>query len=101
MDIEEIKKRKLQEMQEQQKQQAQVQQQIAMLEEMAKQVMTPEAFSRYTTVKLAFPEKAIQALAVVVQKMQQGVMGKVTDEEFKGILMMLEPQKKEFRITRK
>lgn len=102
MDIEEIRKKRLQQLQDEQlKQQGQMQQQIAMLEEMAKQAMTPEAFSRYMTLKVAHPEKAVQAIAVLAQKMQQGLSRKVTDEEFKDLLIMLEPKKREFTITRK
>jgi len=61
-----------------------------MIEKIAKQKMTREAVSRYGTVKLAHPEKAIRAIAYVAQAVQSGqIKGMITDEKFKEILIDL------------
>lgn len=83
------------------KQQQDLEQQVAMLEQMVRQLMTPEAMSRYMTLKMAHPEKAMQALVLIAQQVQQGLANKITDEAFKELLQRMEPQKKEFRINHK
>jgi len=109
-DIEELKRRRMEELQQQAlsqqtdmlKEQIQLQKQVAMLETVVKQKMTKEAISRYGNLKAAHPEKAIQIIAVLAQAIQQGQINEqITDEKFKILLKQLEPEKKEFKITKK
>ena len=86
-----------QEMQERQ----QLNQQIEQLEIIAKQYMSREAVSRYGNLKAAHPEKAIQSIVMIVEMVQQGKLSKVSDEEYKKLLQMMTPKKKEFKLTRK
>lgn len=80
--------------------QEQFAEQIGMLESMVRQCMSKEAWSRYTNIKAADPERAVQILAVLGQLMQarQGVQ--ITDEQFRLLLMKLTPQKRETKIRR-
>lgn len=82
--------------------QAKLQQQILMLENNAKRLMTAEAVARYGNVKAAHPEKAVQLTALITQLAQQGqVKGLISDDQLKELLMHMEPKKRETRITRK
>ncbi len=107
MDLEEIKKRKLEELkQEVEKQQLQehlqVQEQVEQLESIAKPLMTSDAISRYYNLKAVHTEKAIQSIVIITQLAQQGKLpNKVTDEQYKELLVKLTPEKKEFRIHKK
>lgn len=84
------------------KEQAQLQQQIAALDNMAKQYLTAQALSRYGSIKAAHPEKAIQVMVVITQSVQNGQMKeKMTDEQLKELLLRLEKPRKEFRMVRK
>ncbi|MBI5392187.1 hypothetical protein HZB00_04250 [Candidatus Woesearchaeota archaeon] len=78
-----------------------VQQQITALENIAKQFMSSEAITRYGALKSAHPQKALQVVAIISQLAQQGqVKEKLTDAQFKQLLMQLEPQKRETKIKR-
>ena len=77
-----------------------IQQRILEIENIAKAYMTQEAITRYGTLKSAHPEKAIQAIALVAQLASQNqIKEKITDQQFKALLMKLEPEKKETKIT--
>ena len=93
MDLEELKKQKMLELmrqaQEQETEKAAISEQLEMIEKIAKQKMTREAVSRYGTVKLAHPEKAIRAIAYVAQAVQSGLKEMVDDEKFKEILKQI------------
>lgn len=107
-DIEEIKRKKLEELQRMQQEalqgelqeQAQMQQQINMLENMVKPILTKQALERYGRLKIAHTEKAVQLLVVLVQLMQQGT-NSIDDNQLKDVLTKITPAKKEFRIKRK
>lgn len=80
----------------------QLQQQIAALDNMAKQCLAPEALSRYGSIKAAHPQKALQLMLVIAQMAQQGQLReRLTDAQLREMLLRLEAPKKEFRITRK
>jgi len=80
------------------KKQAELQKQIEILENVAKQYMTKEAIERYGNLKSAHPEKAIQAITLIVQLIQSNQLTqKLSDEDFKNILLQLE-QKKDFKL---
>lgn len=106
MSLEEIKKRKLQELkknlEKQKEDQAQLHQQIDMVENFAKKYLDSKAISRFGNLKAAHPEKAIQVTAVIVQAVQSGqIQQKLSDEQFKQLLMNMESKKREIKITRK
>lgn len=62
----------------------QLQEQLGMIEKIAKQKMTKEAISRYGNIKLAHPEKAIKAITTVAQLQEE-----IDDDKFKQILRKL------------
>src|SRR3989344_3851791 len=107
-EIDEIKRRKIEELQrkilEKQnselKEQIELNQQIEMLENIAKQYLSKEAISRYGNLKVAHPDVAIQAIAVIAQAAGQ-IKEKISDEQFKNILKQMQKPKKEFKILRR
>ncbi|MBI4150389.1 hypothetical protein HY488_03225 [Candidatus Woesearchaeota archaeon] len=107
-ELDEIRKRKLAMLQKQYQQQAsneaqdelQLAQQLEMLENVVKQVLTKEAWSRYTNIKAADPERAVQILAILGQLIQSGRVKQIDDERFKLLLAKLTPQKRETKIRR-
>lgn len=106
MDIEEIKRRKLDELisrqQDAYEEQAKFQQQVELVENFAKKYLNKDALVRYSNLKSAFPEKAIQVSALIVQFVNNGMIKKVlTNEEFKSLLQEMEKPKKEFEIRRR
>ncbi len=109
-ELDELKKKRLQQLQQKQQQafqqqaqeEAQLQQQIEQLEAVVKQAFTKDALQRYGNLKAAHPEKAIKVLVILGQLMQSGkISDKVTDEQFKLLLMQIEPKKQEFNIKRR
>ena len=107
-ELEEIKKRKLYElrkkqledMQQQAQEQEQLKQQIQQLEIMVKQAFTKEALERYSNLKTAFPDRAVQLLVILAQAIQSGQITKIDDNTLKELLKKLTPEKKEFKIKR-
>ena len=107
-ELEEIKKRKLHElrrnqledMQQQAQEQQQLQQQIQQLEIMVKQALTKEALERYSNLKTAFPDRAVQLLVILAQAIQSGQITKIDDNTLKELLKRLTPEKREFKIKR-
>ena len=73
---------------------AELEQQITQLENAVKTVMTPEARSRYTNIKLASPSRAIDILVMLAQIIQTGKAKQIDDVTFKSILTKIQPQKK-------
>ena len=108
-EIEEIKKRKLKELmreqqeaqQEQLNEEIQLQQRIQQLEVIVKQKLTKKAMERYSNLKIAHPEKAVQILVLLVQAIQTGKINQINDEQLKDLLKKLAPKKKNFEIRRK
>lgn len=97
-ELEELRKAKL----EQYKEQSMMQQQIAQLEAIARNCLDGDAVERYNNLKIAHEELAVQALMVIAQLSQAGQLkGMITDQQFKEILLKLNPQKRDFNITRK
>ncbi|HLC55163.1 MAG TPA: DNA-binding protein [Candidatus Nanoarchaeia archaeon] len=83
------------------KKQAELQQQIEMLENLAKQYMTREAITRYGTVKTAHPELALRAATLIVQAAKSsGLRERITDEQFKDLLRQLQQPRKETKIRK-
>ena len=87
----------------QQMQQQQMQQEM---EEQKKQIMmqilTPEARSRLTNLKLTKPDLVNQIELQLIQSAQAGSLrGKVTDDQLKVLLSQIAGQKRQIHITRK
>ena len=106
-DLEEIKKKKMEELLAEQQsedlqEQLKLQQQIEMLEQVAKQYLTKEAISRYGNLKSAHPELAIQVIGLIAQAVQTGqIKERISDAKFKQLLMQIQKPKKKFKIQRK
>jgi DNA-binding TFAR19-related protein (PDSD5 family) len=100
-ELEALRQQRMQQMQQQAQEQAQVEQQVAQAEALVKQRMTKAAIERYSTLKSAHPEKAVQVLVVLAQMIQSGQVGVVDDKHLKLLLTKMQPEKKEFKITRK
>ncbi len=65
-------------------------QHIMQLETAVKTLLTKDAWSRYSTLKLAHPEKAVRALVHLAQNAQQHTLpNPVTDTNFKEMLMRI------------
>ena len=61
---------------------------LALIERIAKEKMSKEAISRYGSLKIAHPEKAVKAISLVAQAVQLGdIKNNLSDEEFKNLLM--------------
>ena len=107
-EIDEIKRKKIEALrreqedavQDQLKERMQLQQQVEQLEAAVKQIFTKEALSRYSNLKTAHPEKAVQLLVVLGQAIQRGQIQQIDDAQLKEILKKLTPEKKEFKIRR-
>ncbi|UCD21056.1 MAG: hypothetical protein JSW08_00720 [archaeon] len=79
----------------------QLTQQLAVLEKMAKKVMSKEAIQRYGNVKLAHPETAIKAITVIAQAAQMGQINQtLSDQDFKAILLEIQRGKRTFNFRR-
>lgn len=111
--IDEIGKKKLEEFQEkllaeqnenlqkQLEEQSKMQQQIEMLETIAKQFLSKEAVERYGRVKIAHQAVAIKAIALIAQAAQLGQLNEhLSDKEFKKLLEKLQEGKQEFKFKR-
>ncbi|MBS3152809.1 hypothetical protein J4230_05365 [Candidatus Woesearchaeota archaeon] len=82
--------------------QKKIQEKILEIESMAKKFMTQEAIERYGRLKSAHQQKALQAMVLIAHLGSQNqIKEKITDEQFKDILMRLEPEKRETKIIRK
>jgi len=78
--------------------QKKIQEKILEIESMAKKFMTQEAIERYGRLKSAHQ----QAMVLIAHLGSQNqIKEKITDEQFKDILMRLEPEKRETKIIRK
>lgn len=105
MDIDEIRAKKLADMQaqvqNQAQEEAQFETQLAQLETIIKTKMTKDAILRLGNLKAAHPTRATQAVAIIAQFIQSGNVQIIDDALLKEILERLQPEKKEFKITRK
>jgi programmed cell death protein 5 len=99
-DLDEVRKRKLQELQQridaQQNQEAAFDAKLGQIESEVKKRLTKEALYRYSTIKTAHPELAVQVLSILVQLMQREKI--IDDQKLRRILELIQLQKKEMRI---
>ena len=103
-ELHELRKRKFEAIRQHQSEQLQekqqMQQQIAQLEAIVRQVLTKEALARYSNLRIAYPDKAVQVLVILAQAIQSGQLNSIDDNLLKQILKKLTPQKKEFKIKK-
>ena len=104
-EIEELRRKKLLELQRrlaEEQQRAQVQQQIETQKQaVLRRILTPDARSRLTNLKMVKPEFAQQLELQLIQLAQQGRMNiPVTDKQLKEILVKLQSGRREFKIRR-
>ena len=77
-------------------------QQTESLENMAKAYLDSNALQRYSNLKIAHLERALQVAVTIAKAAQQGLINKkLNDIEFKELLKNLQTPNKEFRFTRK
>jgi len=105
-EIEEIRRRRMIELQQriaQEQQRAQVQQQIEIQKQaILRRLLTPEARQRINNLKMVKPEFANQLELQLIQLAQAGrVQTPITDEQLKEILVRLQSQRRDIRITRR
>ncbi|KUO41822.1 MAG: hypothetical protein APU95_04935 [Hadesarchaea archaeon YNP_N21] len=105
-DAEEIRRRKMLELQariEEQKRQEELRRQYEIQKRIILQnILTPEARSRLSNIRIARPEFAEQLELQLIQLAQAGkITSMITDEQLRQILSMLHEKKREIRIRRK
>ena len=105
MDLEELRRRKTAELQKQiegQQAEAVAARHYDMQKDAAlKQILTPEAKSRLTTLKLANPQLADQVEKLVIYVAQTQNISKIDDASLKTILAKISGKKRDITIIRK
>ncbi len=96
-ELEQLRQQRLQQAAEEQ----QALQQVQQVETLVKSKMTKDAVSRYATLKSAHPDKAMQVLLVLAQLIQSKQAMVIDDQHLKMLLTKINPEKREFKITRK
>jgi len=105
-EIDEIRRRRMLELQQriaQEQQRAQAMQQIEMQKQaILRRILTSEARRRLNNLKMVKPEFANQLELQLIQLVQAGkVQTPITDEQLKEILMRLQAQRRDIKITRR
>ena len=105
-EIDELRRRRMVELQQriaQEQQRAQVQQQIEVQKQaILRRILTPEARQRINNLKMVKPEFANQLELQLIQLAQAGrVQTPITDEQLKEILVKLQAQRRDIKITRR
>lgn len=72
---------------------------FAQVEQLVKQHLTKEAIQRYGNIKAAYPQKAMQVVAVLAQAIQEGQVSVVDDKMLKSLLEKMQT-KVEFNIRK-
>ncbi|HJJ46685.1 MAG TPA: DNA-binding protein [Methanocorpusculum sp.] len=104
-ELAELRRQRMMQMQQQMVDQEQLQRkrqmQQAQTQSVLMQVMEPAARERLGTIKITRPEIAASIEHQIVALTQSGrLRQKITDEQLKGFLAQITPQKKEFNIRR-
>ena len=106
-ELEEIKRRRLEQMQQQQagaqyqaaQQQAQQQQVNEAKQTILRQILTPDARERLTSLKLARPQLAEQVEMQLISLAQSGrLQTMIDDAKLKVLLQQIQPKKREMTI---
>jgi len=105
-EIEEIRRRRMLELQQrlaQEQQRAQALQQIETQKQaILRRILTPEARRRLNNLKMVKPEFANQLELQLIQLVQGGrVQTPITDQQLKEILIKLQAQRRDIKITRR
>jgi len=105
MDVDELRQRRAREIQErfaQQQADAEAEARYNLQKEtLLKAVMTPDAKSRLTRLKLANPQLGEQVEQLIAYLAQSGKVQKIDDTTFKSILLKIKGKKKNITIRRK
>jgi programmed cell death protein 5 len=103
--LDEIRKKKMQELQQkfsaQQEAQEQAQQMEVQKEMLLRRILTPEAKTRLSNVKLANPQYGQQLELLLLKLYQTGQVTKMNDEQLKKLLLKIKNKKKDITIKRK
>lgn len=100
-ELELLKQRKLAEMQRKLAEEELKQEQEVQKQNILRVILTPEARSRLTNLKIIKPEFAEQLELQLIQLAQQGRLPvPLTDEQLKKILLELQSRKRDIKITR-
>ena len=105
-ELEELRRRRMLEIQQrlaQEQQRAQAQQQVEVQKQaILRRILTPEARQRLNNLKMVKPEFANQLELQLIQLYQSGrVRTPITDEQLKEILIKLQAQRRDIKITRR
>jgi DNA-binding TFAR19-related protein (PDSD5 family) len=96
-ELELLRQKRLRELQDmasqQQSEQKQIDHEIGQLEALVKKRLTGDAITRYGTIKLANPEKAMHLLGLLAQLIERKPERIITDEELKKLLILLNQKK--------
>jgi len=103
-DLDAIRQRKLAELQQQAAQEQAADQQAAEVqaqkEAILRQILTPEARSRLTNIRMVKPQLAEQIEMQLIQLAGSGrLKSRVTDEQLKGLLQQLQGRERERKVT--
>jgi programmed cell death protein 5 len=103
-ELDEIRQRKLAALREQAMQQQVDEQRAAEAESqketILRQILTPEARSRLTNIKMVKPQLADQIEMQLIQLASAGrLKGRVTDEQLKTLLMQIQGRERERKVT--
>lgn len=94
--IEDLRERKVEEIRKEQE----MQHQIASVEQSLKQRFTKQALERYNNIKIAYPDKALKLMEVLVRIIGSSRTDMIDDATLRGYLERMEA-KKDLRIIRK
>jgi len=105
-ELEEMRRRRMLELQQriaQEQHRAQAQQQIEMQKQaILRRILTPEARQRINNLKMVKPDFANALEIQLIQLVQAGrVQTPITDEQLKEILLKLQGQRRDIKITRR
>lgn len=104
-EVEELRRRRLAQLQRrmsEEQQQAEVQRQIEVQKQaVLRRILTPEARSRLTNLKMVKPEFTQQIELQLIQLAQQGRINiPLTDQQLKDILVRLQSSRRDYKIRR-
>ena len=105
-ELDELRRRKMADLQRQQQQHAMAEEQQKQIDTqkqmIMRQILTPEARDRLSTLKMAYPEIARSVEDQLIALVQSGrINQQVDDAMLKQILRKIAPQKREINIERK